>query len=448
MEPASFERVKKREMPSELFKWSRYNIVVPPGEGIDHWLLYNTAAGKLLALGQSPDPIKTHYTPSAPLDPDHEQLQKLGILVADTVDEFGRSRFQWDRIRFGRQQYLTIMPTEQCNFRCVYCYEDFVKGTISEELQAGLIAWVTQNISTWTGLHVGWFGGEPLISYKAVCRLSEHFVEICAEHRIPFSSSMTTNGYNLTLERAQELRTLGVRRYQITLDGVGAQHDHHRHLKGGQGTYARIMQNLVALHNADMDVEITIRMNIDRENGPHLTELLDELARMLGSDGRFFFRVFAVGKWGGDNDSRLDVYDAETALCQTENMVLYGLGKGIMPVVDDLRPHRACYAGMPNSLIIGSDGTIYKCTVAFDNPLNHVGRLLASGKLSINNDRFSRWVSSDGVADSGCQQCSVHPICHGATCPLVRIEQGIRPCPPAKANLPGYIRMLYKVKHE
>jgi uncharacterized protein len=447
MEPASFERIKQSSVANDSVKWSRYNVVVAPENGIENWLLYNTASGKLLAFGQSPDAIETHYTPGAPLGPGHEQIHNLGILVDEKADEFGRVRFEWDRIRFGRQQYLTILPTEQCNFRCVYCYEDFVKGTISEEMQEALITWTLQNISEWTGLHVGWFGGEPLISYETIRRLGKQFVALCDEQEIPFTSSMTTNGYNLMLDRAQELRTIGVRRYQITLDGVGEQHDRHRHLIGGQGTYARIMQNLVAIHNSELDVQITIRMNIDRDNGPHLTELLDELARQFANDDRFFFRVFAVGKWGGDNDSQLDVYDAPDALCQTENMVLYGLDKGLMPVVDDLHPHRACYAGMPNSLIIGSDGTIYKCTVAFDNPVNHVGKLLPSGELSIDNDRFSRWVSSDGVSDPGCQQCQVHPICHGATCPLVRIEQGIRPCPPAKADLPGHIRMLYRAKH-
>jgi uncharacterized protein len=33
---------------------------------------------------------------------------------------------------------LIVLPTEQCNFRCVYCYEDFSVGRMSSEVISGL----------------------------------------------------------------------------------------------------------------------------------------------------------------------------------------------------------------------------------------------------------------------------------------------------------------------
>lgn len=35
-------------------------------------------------------------------------------------------------------QQLIILPTERCNFRCSYCYEDFMIGKMKEPVVAGL----------------------------------------------------------------------------------------------------------------------------------------------------------------------------------------------------------------------------------------------------------------------------------------------------------------------
>ena len=33
---------------------------------------------------------------------------------------------------------LIILPTEKCNFRCTYCYEDFELGKMPEAVQRGI----------------------------------------------------------------------------------------------------------------------------------------------------------------------------------------------------------------------------------------------------------------------------------------------------------------------
>ena len=51
------------------------------------------------------------------------------------------------------------------------------------------------------------------------------------------------------------------------------------------------------------------------------------------------------------------------------------------------------YAANPDSYVIGSDGMIYKCTVAFNNPYNHVGWLKENGEMEIYEDHLSLWLS-------------------------------------------------------
>ena len=60
-----------------------------------------------------------------------------------------------------------------------------------------------------------------------------------------------------------------------------------------------------------------------------------------------------------------------------------------------------CYAANPHSFVIGSDGTIYKCTVAFEDPKNHLGRLAEDGEMHIDDQKFALWVSNGEETDSG-----------------------------------------------
>ena len=60
---------------------------------------------------------------------------------------------------------------------------------------------------------------------------------MCRAAKRKYTSSMTTNGYNLTLENFRKLYNLNVYAYQITIDGIRSTHDDLRILKNGEGTF-------------------------------------------------------------------------------------------------------------------------------------------------------------------------------------------------------------------
>lgn len=441
MEPINLQRKKVAEN-EERYVWSRYNVLVEPTA--DHpYLLYNTRSGKLVRSPRSLSELADYYAQPQSLRASDANLLSLGFLVGDYVDELAATRMDLEELKHSRMQHLMILPTEKCNFRCVYCYEEYIKGRMDKRLQEGLIQWVRDHQSAWDVLSLSWFGGEPLLAYEVIKNISTALVELCGQADIKYIASMTTNGYLLSLDRARELLELGVSKYQITLDGPEPQHDHNRHLANGKGTYRKILENLIAIHESDLNVSVTVRVNFDQDNAAYLTDLVDELSQRLENDRRFGFRPFAVGKWGGDHDDELPVLDQEDAVCQMLNSSEYAIKAGFgAPLHEQLKPNHVCYAAMPNSLIIGSDGLVYKCSVAFENPANHVGRLFPDGRIELNRDKVALWVEKDGATDSGCQECRVHPICHGATCPLVRIEANQRPCPPVKRDLEGFVSLM------
>ena len=54
-------------------------------------------------------------------------------------------------------------------------------------------------------LSVGWFGGEPLLGYKTIKRLSPVFIDLCEKYQIHYQSAITTNGYLLTKNKFRYL---------------------------------------------------------------------------------------------------------------------------------------------------------------------------------------------------------------------------------------------------
>ncbi|MFM6074868.1 MAG: radical SAM protein, partial [Dolichospermum sp.] len=69
---------------------------------------------------------------------------------------------------------LIILPTEQCNFRCIYCYEDFSIGRMKPEVISGIKALLDKRSSKLNFLNLSWFGGEPLVAKDIVLDISEY----------------------------------------------------------------------------------------------------------------------------------------------------------------------------------------------------------------------------------------------------------------------------------
>ena len=66
---------------------------------------------------------------------------------------------------------LTVLPTEQCNFRCVYCYESFCRGGMSPVVVTALERFLDLRAPGLDRLSIAWFGGEPLLAADVVERI-------------------------------------------------------------------------------------------------------------------------------------------------------------------------------------------------------------------------------------------------------------------------------------
>jgi uncharacterized protein len=290
---------------------------------------------------------------------------------------------------------LTILPTEQCPFRCFGCYEEFKLGKMEPELVEGVKNLIKARSEDLKQLYISWFGGEPLLAYDVVLDTMRYVKEICPSKGINFSSGMTTNGYLLTADKLKELTELNVKFYQVAFDGDKEHHDKTRVRADGKGTFDQIWSNMVAAHETNLPFEITLRIHVSKENAVGVEGFLEKIAQELHKDDRFKVFIRPISRLGGPNDSKLPVLEGEGHLfANYGNGVIQKLRSKALElgiITDTEKAETVCYASKLNSFVIRSNGELSKCTVAFSDERNHIGRLLRDGTVEIDSEKVKWW---------------------------------------------------------
>jgi uncharacterized protein len=431
-------------MSSEKWGASRFNAYRTVRGNL---VIHNSFTGAILSVppGEEQSVVRTalRYGVDGPVEGVLAEIAGAGMLVPGTADEFRRARVTHEiESRSTNVLHLVVMPTEQCNFRCTYCYEQFLRGEMEPGIREGLKRYVEQKARRIEKMSVSWFGGEPLAAPGVMRELSESFLESCRKYDVDYVANVTTNGYFMTPELIPELLAWQVKSFQITLDGPPRTHDSQRRLMGGGPTFDQIFRNLQALMATDAEFILYLRINYNQQVLRELPELLGLLAKEFGGDSRLCVVPRPVGYWGGPNDGCFDTGDSGDMFDVMEMALRYGLRSAHF-LKTAMQPHGSvCYAANPHSLVVGADGTLYKCTVALDDDRNHVGRLHPDGRVELDMDRFGLWVTQDEIGDPGCQKCFFRPACQGNACPWERIKKGEAPCPEVKRQVGHALQVI------
>ena len=430
--------------PNQNWVPSRYNVRATAEDG--RLVLWNTLSGKMTVFKPEDREKVVGLLKKkgfeAPKEKLVEYLVERGYIVRKGVDEyrmfqqlFGKEHFRTDALE------LILMPSEDCNFRCTYCYEDFARGTMLPEVREGIKNLVRKRIKKLNRLHIAWFGGEPLYGWEAVEDLAPFFASIAAENEVPFGSNMTTNGYLLTPEIADKLFAWQIRTFQITLDGLPEHHNHSRVARDGSPTFDRIFDNLKSLAKRTEPFRVMLRVNYDKPSSAGLPQFIDMLAQEFSNDPRFSLSLHAVGKWGGPNDAQLDVCGSEDSAQVQRDMMAQAKRQGLHfgTLKNTARiGSQVCYAARPYNFLIGATGKVMKCTIVLDkDDYNVVGRITPAGDLETDADRMALWTEPVFEHDGKCRKCVVLPTCQGMHCPLIRFENHTQPCISTRSNPKG-----------
>lgn len=290
----------------------------------------------------------------------------------------------------ARRLDLIILPTEKCNFRCTYCYEDFAIGRMRRETIEAVKELIRRRAGELDTLYLSWFGGEPLLAKEVVLEVSGYAAALArALPSLTYVGGMTTNGYLLDPATFAALAEVGVLHYQISLDGPREVHNRTRVKAGGGGTFDDIWRNLVAIRESDYPAQVMLRVHFGPDTLSEMGALLDQIRREFLHDPRFTVFLKDIVRLGGPNDHNIKMMSPEEKRLALEGLKARLYAGAPAPPEEE---HDVCYASRPNSLVIRADGRVGKCTVALDDARNVIGTLRPDGTLALNQRRIHPWL--------------------------------------------------------
>lgn len=213
-----------------------------------------------------------------------EQLAEHGFVVSDRETERRDLRAFFRDVRESSDTLrVTVLTTLQCNFACDYCIQgdhgDYNKNAakMSMDTAAQVAEWTESRLDGVAPRRfvLTFFGGEPLLNMPVLYYLAERLHAACAARGVEMLINIITNGLLLSREMVERLNPLGLNGIKITLDGDREAHNRSRPLRGGQGTFDRIVSNVREV--ADL-TRIAVGGNFDVDTVDSYPALLEYLA--------------------------------------------------------------------------------------------------------------------------------------------------------------------------
>jgi uncharacterized protein len=311
---------------------------------------------------------------------------------------------------------LFFITNYSCNFACSYCYQDQYNNP-KQELSIELIDSFFKYIqSEFAGRkkYITVFGGEPLLNSPKQKTLLKYLIEIANGSNLEIC--FVTNGYTLE-EYLPILKSSKIREIQVTLDGTETVHNNRRFLKGGEGTFDRIVRGIYSC-------PINLRMVIDKENIDNLPELA-QLAIDKGWTKSPWFKT-QIGR------------NYELHHCQSANERLFSRITLFERIFDLVRQHphilqfyKPAYSvakflfengNLPDPLFdscpacktewaFDYTGKIYPCTATVGKAEESIGTFYPT--VASNAELIDDWERRDITSIEECKQCNVRLACGG-----------------------------------
>lgn len=287
---------------------------------------------------------------------------------------------------------LIILLTENCNFRCSYCYETFDNSNKEDDYFKRIRKLIDKRYAEIEHIKIGWFGGEPLLEIEEIVSLSK-YIKILLNDKFEdkFVGYMSTNGYLLTPEISKKLINLNTKIFQITIDGTEEMHNRTRKLINGEGTFKRIFDNILYLHNTTLNFRINLRINIYNENKENIIKLIELLNFSIGNDERFKIYYRPVADYGQKKDKDYKFIDNLEYIKYLEKY------KKCNSKIEEVLEHNdeyICYACRPDCIVLRPNCMITKCTIGLDDEINNIGNINMKGELIIDQNKYRKWISS------------------------------------------------------
>ncbi len=301
---------------------------------------------------------------------------------------------------------ITLEITKECNFRCVYCFQNHEKRKLGiesiPELGKIIKEYVKRNIQI-KKLVVIWFGGEPTMNIPYICNANKMLKDLSNEMELTYSSRIISNGYLLN-EIIPYIKEWNLSDIQITFDGTKKIHDSRRKCLDNTGSFDKIVDNILLIHDK---VDLIIRVNVDSENIDNIYDLYD-MIRKLRFDSRvqLYFQPMLVENYGGESECYLGNTIQDEKLYEKYIKLLIHTKSIIKPCF--LKAF--CNVDFPGSLVVSSEARLFKCWAESGDERKAFAQIGADNYSKIVEEMSRGYFQ---IKDEACYECKFFPVCMG-----------------------------------
>lgn len=328
------------------------------------------------------------------------KLYGNGFVVDDSKDEYDCLYKFYESYCAEPTYTLLVMTTYACNFSCRYCVQKHEDVALTMSVEEKIKAHISHYLSSYKikSFNLSWFGGEPLLNYGSIHRLSSFAAQYCRDRGIAFMSSITTNGSLLTKEMIHEMSELQFRSFQITIDGTKKYHNATRYNSTIRDSFSLILHNIYILCDVIPEANVIVRINYTEENlGEELVSQIDSVLAPCRKRVQIMFRKV----WQENFTDNLGFKVGAIM----EDMTRRGYN-----VFHDFDSSMPCYVEKIHYNTIFPDGTIDRCS-NIDMSCSR-GVLLDDGTI-LWRTHPQECDSNIFTIDSECQRCKYLPLCFG-----------------------------------
>jgi uncharacterized protein len=343
-------------------------------------------------------------------DKEAETLLRLKILVPDRAAEREELLETFNRANRMKRPFTALVTlTLECNLACPYCFEEPFRGSLkmSDDTAGVLIGMLQNKMAAGLDVKVDFYGGEALMALPRLKEIAGRLHEAARVNGVAFEFSIISNGTLLNRRVVEELLPLGLVGARLTLDGPPDIHNQQRPFVSGHESFATILHNITEV--CDL-LSLELGSNYTRENYRSFPEMLDILLQKGVTPDKLaavgFFPVFpkSDGSVSGECSSVCSACDEPWMI--ESGLFLRGeiLRRGFVAP----KPRMAgCMVEFDNDLVVGYDGSLYKCPVFMGQEEMRVGTLAEGINDYHESHNLDVWKNDE------CLECAYLPLCFG-----------------------------------
>lgn len=367
----------------------------------NNFYIYDTNKNEVLMVEQNvfKEIKKFQANPDKKLliEESEKNVCKKKILELIERGYFSSSKIQ--NIQHNLSKYVFVLPdrktedlilqiTQRCNFKCRYC--SFTEIDAFERNHSNLsMSWDTakraidflyEKSRDSMEVRIGFYGGEPFLEFPLIKKCISYAESIFETKRIIFYA--TTNGSILNEDIVKYLELHNFR-LRISLDGPEeVQNKHRRYSKTGEGTYKKVLDNIINIKTNHPDYFKTLMFNpvIFADEYPskvrdYFVNTLDVLESNITptyADTRGFDYIYSSFS-DNDNEKEIDSFQKKVNKENISEFVLKVLKKkgGIPNTFSHAGP---CLAGS-TKVFCSIDGKLFPCEKITECEWSTIGNL-------------------------------------------------------------------------